>query len=222
MHLTAEQDGIYRRLIDFYMEIRQPISDSDNALARAAGIDMQQWLLHSPVIRAFFISSERGFLRHKRCDIELDRQDERSRGRSVSGKKGAEKRWNKNKENQNANSKPNGIAIADPMANDSIGQEKREVSKKKEVSKKTTIVVQKAERFGLIELPSEWGAFCAVKRPGLDPQEVFQQFSDYWTAKPGKDATKLDWFATWRNWIRNQNQQNKGYIQVNKPKNPRI
>lgn len=29
------------------------------------------------------------------------------------------------------------------------------------------------------------------------------RFKDYWCAKPGKDATKLDWQATWRNWIRN-------------------
>lgn len=29
------------------------------------------------------------------------------------------------------------------------------------------------------------------------------KFKDYWIAKSGKDATKLDWLATWRNWIRN-------------------
>jgi hypothetical protein len=28
------------------------------------------------------------------------------------------------------------------------------------------------------------------------------QFKDYWTAKSGKDAAKLDWLATWRMWIR--------------------
>lgn len=34
------------------------------------------------------------------------------------------------------------------------------------------------------------------------PQEV-EKFRDYWHAKPGKDGVKLDWAATWRNWIRN-------------------
>lgn len=29
------------------------------------------------------------------------------------------------------------------------------------------------------------------------------KFRDYWISKPGKDGTKLDWAATWRNWIRN-------------------
>lgn len=29
------------------------------------------------------------------------------------------------------------------------------------------------------------------------------KFRDYWISKPGKDGTKLDWPATWRNWVRN-------------------
>ena len=28
------------------------------------------------------------------------------------------------------------------------------------------------------------------------------KFIDYWQAKSGKDATKRDWVATWRNWMR--------------------
>jgi len=28
------------------------------------------------------------------------------------------------------------------------------------------------------------------------------QFRDYWIAKPGAQACKLDWEATWRNWCR--------------------
>lgn len=40
---------------------------------------------------------------------------------------------------------------------------------------------------------------------GLTIQEINHEaakFRDYWIAKSGKDATKLDWSATWRNWIR--------------------
>jgi hypothetical protein len=28
-----------------------------------------------------------------------------------------------------------------------------------------------------------------------------EKFTNYWNAKSGKDATKLDWSATWRNWL---------------------
>ena len=33
---------------------------------------------------------------------------------------------------------------------------------------------------------------------------VAHKFKDYWIAKSGKDATKVDWLATWRNWLRRE------------------
>lgn len=53
-------------------------------------------------------------------------------------------------------------------------------------------------------LTQEWIDFCKANRPDLIPEQVFAKFSDYWTAKPGKQGTKLDWFATWRNWVREE------------------
>lgn len=41
---------------------------------------------------------------------------------------------------------------------------------------------------------------------GLTDEEISREgdkFRDYWISKSGKDATKRDWSATWRNWIRN-------------------
>jgi hypothetical protein len=32
-----------------------------------------------------------------------------------------------------------------------------------------------------------------------------EKFRNYWTAKSSRDATKLDWDATWRNWVLNSN-----------------
>ncbi len=43
--------------------------------------------------------------------------------------------------------------------------------------------------------------------PGLDLRREHARFVDYWTAKTGKDATKLDWDATWRNWMRRAGDQ---------------
>jgi uncharacterized protein YdaU (DUF1376 family) len=55
------------------------------------------------------------------------------------------------------------------------------------------------------ELPETWTEFCQTERPDLNPQKVFDTFKDYWTAKAGNQGVKLDWQATWRNWVRNQN-----------------
>jgi hypothetical protein len=38
--------------------------------------------------------------------------------------------------------------------------------------------------------------------PGVDGRYETAKFIDYWRAKSGKDATKLDWIGTWRNWMR--------------------
>lgn len=45
--------------------------------------------------------------------------------------------------------------------------------------------------------------WAAAEHPGVDPDLETAKFRDYWRAKAGKDATKADWPATWRNWIRN-------------------
>ena len=39
--------------------------------------------------------------------------------------------------------------------------------------------------------------------------QVAHKFKDYWIAKAGKDATKADWLATWRNWVRREMENTK-------------
>ncbi|WP_174523134.1 hypothetical protein [Pseudomonas oryzihabitans] len=56
-------------------------------------------------------------------------------------------------------------------------------------------------------LPEDWAAWALAERPEFTEQQVRAigaTFADFWHAKAGKDACKLDWLATWRNWIRNQ------------------
>ncbi len=42
--------------------------------------------------------------------------------------------------------------------------------------------------------------------PGLDHRAVTARFVDYWTAIPGAKGVKLDWVATWRNWLRREHE----------------
>lgn len=53
--------------------------------------------------------------------------------------------------------------------------------------------------------PLEWEQFCQQTRPELSPVKTFDQFKDYWIAQAGQKGVKLDWFATWRNWVRSTN-----------------
>lgn len=55
------------------------------------------------------------------------------------------------------------------------------------------------------QLPQSWGQWAMAERQDLSADEVrreAQVFADYWHAKAGADARKLDWQATWRNWVR--------------------
>ncbi|WP_291365319.1 DUF1376 domain-containing protein [Acetobacter sp. UBA5411] len=59
-------------------------------------------------------------------------------------------------------------------------------------------------------LPADWQPSAEdaefARSLGLDADRVSAVFRDYWSAKGGKDATKTDWSATWRNWCRREQQ----------------
>jgi hypothetical protein len=44
-------------------------------------------------------------------------------------------------------------------------------------------------------------AWCRQECPGVDGRRETQKFVNYWMAKSGSGATKLDWPATWKNWM---------------------
>lgn len=103
MHLTAEQDGVYRRLIDHYMETRTPLPNNGTALARIAGVSTEHWEILKEFVLPFFLPYSRNgktdsaMLCHKKCDFLLSQQGEKKEGnisqKSMAGKLGAMKRW---------------------------------------------------------------------------------------------------------------------------------
>lgn len=78
--------------------------------------------------------------------------------------------------------------------------------KKEEEERGEKTAKARGARLSLCALPSDWRAWCEIERPDLNPDQVWEMFSDYWTAKSGSAATKVDWFATWRNWVRRERQ----------------
>jgi uncharacterized protein YdaU (DUF1376 family) len=119
MHLTAEQDGIYRRLIDHYIETRQPLPDNDHALARISGVSLDSWIMAAAIVRPFFQPCPEQRLRHKRCDMILAEQEAASNKQKEKGKAGAEKRWSARTEKKQENSSGHTPAIAEEVPNDS-------------------------------------------------------------------------------------------------------
>ncbi|WP_208536754.1 hypothetical protein, partial [Pseudomonas aeruginosa] len=56
-------------------------------------------------------------------------------------------------------------------------------------------------------LPDDWLDWALTERPEFseaDMRKVGEGFRDYWCSAAGKGATKVDWLATWRNWVRKE------------------
>lgn len=192
IHLTLAQDGAYRRLIDHYMLTRQPLPDNDGALARIVGCGMAEWLEIAPSIRPFF-KRQNGLLHNKRCNAELDWQDNKLKTRKEIAQKGVEARRNKIK----------GLATnGQPTVNRDVtrGEERRGEERKEEVSTPLPPKAPRAQkrRLDVDALPAEWRDF-ALKQGAIDPDATWDRFADYWR---GNGEPKVDWFATWRNWVR--------------------
>lgn len=57
-----------------------------------------------------------------------------------------------------------------------------------------------SEDFQVTQPMRQW---ATAKAPNADIAMETEKFINFWIAKSGKDATKLDWVATWRNWMLN-------------------
>ena len=181
-HLSLMEDLAYRRLLDFYFLHEQPIKHRD--VARQIGMKEHEEDVLT-VLNEFFLSTPEGFV-NPRADKEITQYKEFS----AAGKRGAAKRWG-TPPNGEANSPPNATPIATnnhkPLTNN---QDKKTLGKRL------------ANDF---HFPKEWEEFCQQTRPELHPTQTFDKFKDYWIAQAGQKGVKLDWFATWRNWVRNTN-----------------
>lgn len=56
---------------------------------------------------------------------------------------------------------------------------------------------------------NELRSWAAREAPNAGPRD-HDDFCDYWHAKAGKDATKLDWPATWKRWMRKASDERGG------------
>lgn len=58
--------------------------------------------------------------------------------------------------------------------------------------------------FDVTPTMSQW---AKTNTPTVDIRRATEKFVNYWTAKSGAQAVKLDWAATWRNWMLNESER---------------
>jgi len=181
-HLSLLEDLAYRRLLDFYFLHEQPIKHRD--IARQIGMREHEEDVMT-VLNEFFISTADGFV-SPRADKEIKQYKEFSE----AGKRGAAKRWS---------TPPNGEAISPPNATPIATNNHKPLPNNQDKNKRGSRLSSDFLFTG------DWLAFCKQERPDLEPVQTFEKFKDYWIAQAGQKGVKLDWFATWRNWVRSTN-----------------
>jgi len=181
-HLSLMEDLAYRRLLDFYFLHEQPIKHRD--IARQIGMREHEEDVMT-VLNEFFISTADGFV-SPRADKEIKQYKEFSE----AGKRGAAKRWS---------TPPNGETISPPNATPIATNNHKPITNNQLKEKQ-----QRGSRLAHDWLLSKsMGDWATQERPDLDVRQVADQFKDYWVAQAGQKGVKLDWDATWRNWVRN-------------------
>lgn len=182
-HLDLIEDAIYRRLLDAYYLQERPLNSGVTSVARQINAREYEEQVKI-VLEEFFQLTEDGWI-NVRADKEIEHYHSKIEQASKAGKASAEARLNKR------------LTDVQPTNN----QEPITNNHK-------TITNVKSNRG--TQLPKDWVPsideieYCKLNRPDLDYKVVAESFRDYWIAQPGAKGRKADWFATWRNWVRNQ------------------
>lgn len=195
-HLTTEQHGAYLLLLMTMWRNAGSLPNDEKKLARIAHVSLKRWHIIAGDVMAFFdITDDR--ITQKRLSEELQKAVSKSEKRKTSGSLGGKSKSLKNNEQ--------GLANASVLLKHSSEPDIRNIKKDTNVSPKKGC-----------RLPEDFQPdFSFATNEGFTQDEartLFESFRDYWTAKTGKDATKRDWQATWRNWVRSPyNKKIKGF-----------
>jgi uncharacterized protein YdaU (DUF1376 family) len=182
-HLSDIEDLVYRRLLDWYYLHECPIPLDEAEVSRQIRMRSHTESI-AIVLREYFVYTDSGWI-HNRANKEIAKADEKSEKASASAKA----RWSK----KDANALPTQSESNATHNTLPITQDTKPIKENKKGSR----------------LSQDWfltkslGDWATQERPDLDVRQVAEQFKDYWIAQPGQKGVKLDWDATWRNWVRN-------------------
>lgn len=85
-HLTVEEEGVYRRLLDQYYESEMPIPEQTQPVIRRLRLSGHESAV-SLILGEFFTLCEDGY-RHARCDSEIEKYHSKAQANRVNGKSG--------------------------------------------------------------------------------------------------------------------------------------
>ena len=192
-HLSLIEDLAYRRLLDIYYLHERPLNDCSATVARLIGMAEYQEQVETVLVE-FFEHIEGGFV-NPRADKEISHFHSKLEQASRAGKASAQRRLSE---------RSTGVQPTNNHKPITNNQE--------------TITKEKTATRGS-RLPANWvpnkelAEWSKAERPDLDLRKVLEEFRDYWTSLAGSKGVKLDWDATWRNWVRKQTVPKQSFAQ---------
>lgn len=190
--MSFELKGAYRLLLDLiYMQAGR-LPDDPRYISGLLGCSVRAWKKYrATLVSDGKIYAENGIISNFRADKELE----------TLSKLQEVKRENRSGGNKNKDlaKRPSDHTEPEP----DIEKEDTKVSSK---NKRGTRLAD--DWF----LPDAWGKWAVSEGwPAEVVRDQAERFKDYWCAAPGQKGVKLDWQATWRNWMRNSNAKKMGY-----------
>lgn len=208
-HLSILEDGAYNRLLRLCW--RSPACKLPNDLAwiyrQCRAVSDADQAAICAVLDEFFTKA-RGKIWNKKL-VEIHEQVLVAHSnKSEAGKKGAAAKALKNNTLKPSTAKAS-LKQPEPEPEPELDLDQEE--EKEEAVASSKKLPAKGSR-----LPADW-VLCEewiedVMALGLSIDLIRREgdkFRDYWIAKPGKDGVKVDWRATWRNWVRRRADDNK-------------
>ncbi len=186
-HLSTIEHGIYRQLIDWYYLDENPIPLETQVVSRRLRLASEVEVLSlQNVLSDFFKEGKSGYV-HKRIELDINDYHEQAEKNQRNGKLGGRPK------------KTHSVTYGLPDESQNNPNHKPLTINHKPIKEN-----KRGSR-----LPQDWfltkamGDWATQERPDLDVRQVAEQFKDYWAAQAGQKGVKLDWDATWRNWVRN-------------------
>lgn len=229
--LTLLEHGAYTLMLDYYYSDERPLPSSREEiylLVRAMTPADRKAV--DKVLAIYFTERADGW-HQSRVDEEIERAHDASETAKMAGAKGAQSRWGKRPppvDDGGPYGGSHGGGYGEPHSGGDGGQhggidgESMAGSMATRAGDPTTNhqpppanlqppdLLTPSPKPGRGEarasrLPPTWSPAPDPVTHGLPEARVaseLDKFRDYWHAKAGKDATKRDWQATWRNWVR--------------------
>lgn len=230
-HLSACEDGIYSRLIRWYMAEEKPLPADLKAIQRRVRAHTkEERQAVETILGEFFELHDDGY-HQRRCDAEIAKYLESAPDRDAKreNERERQRRTRERRRQLFELLREHGVVPAydAPMSElQSLASRATSPHKERDVTPPVTRDATATQtpdtrhhtpitsdssnpRLRASRLPPDWDpgdtGFAFAASHGLangKAQAELAKFRDYWGAKAGKDGAKLDWMGTWRNWVR--------------------